>query len=268
MARVVLPESRLRARRRRRRYLVGAFVAGALAVVVGGAAALSHAPFLRISNVEVRGVHTVATTTVEGSVRERLFGSYLYIFAKDNIFIYPNKEIAKALAAAYPVFKVVEVHAEDFRTIIATIVEREPSGLWCGDICYYMDEDGVVYASAPQGSEELYVQYRGGAQEGALPVHFLNPEQFRSLAALVAALSASQSGNPLAYVAVDTEGDARARFGDGFVLIFSLRHAGGDVFERFMLALKAEPFTARPLREFEYLDLRFGDKLYYKLQGE
>ena len=55
-------------------------------------------------------------------------------------------------------------------------------------------------------------------------------------------------------------------FASGFVLKFALSDAGGDVFERFSLALAAEPFLGRSLSDFLYLDLRFGDKLYYKLK--
>ena len=34
------------------------------------------------------------------------------------------------------------------------------------------------------------------------------------------------------------------------------------------LALEAEPFKGHALSDFEYLDLRFGDRLYYKLKSE
>jgi len=49
-------------------------------------------------------------------------------------------------------------------------------------------------------------------------------------------------------------------------VIFALSDSGGDVYERFVLALTAEPFEGRSTGDFEYLDLRFGDRLYYKLR--
>jgi len=42
--------------------------------------------------------------------------------------------------------------------------------------------------------------------------------------------------------------------------------SGADVLERIALALQSEPFAKRSLTDFAYLDLRFGDKLYYKLK--
>ena len=56
------------------------------------------------------------------------------------------------------------------------------------------------------------------------------------------------------------------RFADNFTLIFTLVDQGGDVFERLTLALTSGPMAAHKLGDFQYLDLRFGDKLYYKLK--
>jgi len=49
---------------------------------------------------------------------------------------------------------------------------------------------------------------------------------------------------------------------------FAVADAAGDTFERFSLALGAGPFLEHPLSDFAYLDLRFGDKLYYKLKKQ
>ena len=48
--------------------------------------------------------------------------------------------------------------------------------------------------------------------------------------------------------------------------MFALGDDGGDVFDRFSLALQSDLFKKHALSDFDYLDLRFGDKLYYKLK--
>ena len=67
-------------------------------------------------------------------------------------------------------------------------------------------------------------------------------------------------------ISVDAVGDVRVMFTNGFTLIFALSDDSGDLFERFSLALSSGPFVAHTLSDFAYLDLRFGDKLYYKLK--
>lgn len=274
MARIELPQSRLKLRRRRKRLIGGLLACAVLAALCAGFVALAHAPFLMIERIEVAGARSVATTTVEARVAQALEGSYLYMLPRRNILLYPQRSTAAALAREYPVFKSVGLHAVDFRTIAVQIVEREAAALWCPSTssgqaqeCYRMDEDGVVYAAAPEGSEQAFVAYEGDTP-GRMPKQFLTPERFRALAALASALSSVQPDDTVRRVAVDPQGDARVYFESGFRLVFAPEDESGDVFERFALARKAEPFVGKPLSAFEYLDLRWGDKLYYKAKAE
>lgn len=274
MARVALPESKVRARRRRRRAVGGIFAALAVVAMLGGFVWLSHAPFLRVERVVAAGLASVSATDVEAVVRKHLEGTYAFLFAKNNILIYPQDTIAATLRSEYPQFKVVEVRAQDFSTINVVVVEREPKSLWCPEGesartggCYFMDEDGVVYARAG-ASDALYIEYRGTTTEGALPRQYLGVEAFRALSAFVGAVAQKETTEPPRTVAVDAVSDVRIGFPSGFVLLFSAKAQGGDVFERYALARDAAPFAGRALGEFEYLDLRFGDKLYYKERHE
>ena len=270
MARVVLPESGLRARRRRRRMFVAVGAWAACVAVIAGIIALSHAPFLRITTIEISGGKTVAAEALESTVRELLSGSYFYLVPRNNIFLYPKEDLGAALVKAYPTLREVSVHAQNFTTVALEAQDREPRALWCGENferteqCVLLDEEGTAYALAPDFSENPYVHYYGPLAGGDLPGAFLTPERFRALSALVDALAQAQHALTVEGVAVDEVGDARLRFANGFALLFALADDGGDVFERFSLALTAEPFKERTLDDFEYLDLRFGDKLYYK----
>ncbi len=280
MARVELPESRLRARKRRRRLRLGLLL-GALVVlsIVTGIAA-SRAALVRVSTIEVSGNETLASSSVRELMQQGLKGEYLWVVPRDNIFVYPKAALTAELLALNPVFSQVEIHAVDFHTIAVVVVERQPRALWCSyeNSCYFMDEAGVVYAQAPAFSAPVYTQYSGPTNplrveshsDNPLPKQFLTPADFAALSALVDALvlkvAAATSTGELSHVAVDTNNDVTMRFSKGFSLKFALHDQGGDVFERFALALTSDLFKAHTLGDFEYLDLRFGDKLYYKLR--
>src|SRR3989344_2150178 len=274
MARVELPESRLRLRKRRRRVRITIVLAAGILLLLSGAVGLAYLPALQISAVQVEGAQTVSSSAVEAFVRERLEGSYAYTLPKTNIFLYPKRSIARALVAAYPQFASVDVHAVDFHTIAVEIVEREPRALWCWDHCYLMDENGVVYGEAPVFSAPVYTTYQGtttllrqgsaGQAGERLPKQFLAPGEVLPLSALVDAIMQKIPDERLQEAGVDTQSDVQMYFVGGFIVRFALRDEGGDVFERFTLALSSAPFKDKPLSGFEYLDLRFGDKLYYK----
>lgn len=239
-------------------------------LLVAGFAFLSRASFWQITNVAVSGTLTVSSSALKGAVEEHVAGTYLYLFAKDNILLYPKHSLVAALMTAYPSLRAVEVRAHDFNTLAVDVIEREPKALWCAEdaphaACKYIDEEGTVYALAQgQAADAAFVRY-WGKQEGALPWVYIAPSYFRSLTALVDALAQKESEDAIVGVYVDVHDDVEVLFESGAKLYFVLSEEGGDVFERYLLALASEPFAGRRLADFEYLDLRFGDRLYYKL---
>ena len=243
-----------------------------LLLIGGGLVWLSRVSFLQITKVEVSGATTLSTSTIADEVRQKLSGSYWRLFSKDNIFIYPKGQVAAALLSSMPTLESVEMHAKNFNTIEVIVGEREPKALWCGQLpntgapCFLLDADGVAYRVAGDTFSQNYERYYGIAVGNDTPRQYLSPEDFRSLSALVDTIAQNQKQENMASVLVDANRDVHLEFLDGFTLLFSLTDAGGDVYERFVLALGSEPFKSHPVVDFEYLDLRFGDKLYYKLK--
>ena len=276
MARVELPESRLRLRKRRRRARIFIISVVSVLLALSCLVGLTYWPALQIKDVAVSGAQTLPPGTVEAFVRDRLAGKYWYVFSKSNIFLYPRQQIAADLMRAYPVLASADVHAADFHTVAINLVEREPRALLCSqdNRCLFMDENGVAYTDAPTFSEPVYLSYYGsttrstgsGQAGSALPKQFLTPPEFQALSALVDAIAQKLPGEKVSAVTVDDVKDVRVRFADDFTLIFALVDQGGDVFERLTLAMTSGPMAAHKLGDFQYLDLRFGDKLYYKLK--
>ena len=265
MARVDLPQSSLRARRKRMRTRISIVSLAALVLFLVFVVGLTHMPFLQVRDVQVSGAVTLASTTVAGYIQEEISGFYLFVVPKRNIFIYPKRAIADGLLEKFPELRAADVHAGDFHTIEAEVVEREQKALWCQSMqCFLMDQSGVVYGYAE--GDDGFVAYHGPTEGESLPRQYLTPDKFEALFALMDAVSQKLPDSPVVEVAVDAQMDAEATLLNGFVLKFALGDAGGDVFERFTLALTSEPFVQNTLDDFLYLDLRFGDKLYYKLK--
>ena len=268
--RVVLGESRLRARKRKQRLFVfggGAFV---FFLILGLLVWLSWASFLRIATVTVTGTRTVDPKAIEADIQKELSGKYFYIFSKRNIFLYPKQKIAGDVLSTFTTLKSIDVHADNFHTLAVSVVERTPSALWCGErqasssSCLLLDDTGLAYGASAEYSGNAYRRYYGAIATSSMPKQFLTSEQFHSLSALGDALAKKTTTLSIMSVTVDSVGDVHMEFTNNFVLLFALSADTGDIFQRFSVALDAEPFVGNSLDNFEYLDLRFGDKLYYK----
>ncbi len=261
--------SDLRSRRRKRRVVIAVCVVVVLVAVVAGVVALSYVPFLKITSVVVVGSQSVASSSITEFVESQLAGSYSTLLSKHNAFLYPKKDIEDGLLLRYPGLASAVVYAGDFHTLTVTVVERDPKALWCGSVptqdtvCYLVDASAVVYPAPADYLGNAYTRYFGVVST-TTPKIFITPQKFQTLISLVDAIDTHLHGDRIASAYVDGHSDVHAVFESGFTLLFVLE--AGDVFERFVLALSAEPFVTHGLGDFEYLDLRFGDKLYYKLK--
>ncbi len=270
--RVVLPESRIRLQRHRRRMLLLWSAVTVCILLLGGSIALLWLPQWRITAVSITGTQTLTPSAIATVAYADLSGRYGYIIPKNNVLVYPKQKISADVLRQFPVLQTVSVGIENFHTLRVGVVERTPVAQYCGSEaasntpCYLLDQNGMVYAPALQNSESAYVSYFGSTTQGALPWQYLSPEQFQSLLALTQAVNGVAKTDTVHSVSVDSLGEVHMMFGSGFTLLFMLSQNPGDVLHSFSLALTSDPFTTHALSAVEYLDMRFGDRLYYKLK--
>ncbi len=230
-----------------------------------------NASFLLIRDVEVSGNNVVPASSIEAAALHDTLGKYIGLFSKADIFFYPKDQITRDLLALYPTLKTVRVGAKDFHTIQIEVTERSPYALWCfadDAHCVLLDADGLAYANAPEYSGQVYTTYVSGQRGNTLPQQFLTPEKFHTLAALVDAFSKKLGSDHVREVGVDENEDVHLKISSGYELILPLDADTGTIFNNFSLALTSAPFSSHPLSDFQYIDLRFGDKVYYKLKNE
>lgn len=260
----------LRARRRKRRVRIVVVFSILAVLLLLGLVGLSWLPMMRITSIEVKGTVIIPVSAVHASAEKILSGTYFFVLPRNNVLLYPKQEIAQGIRTQFSALQSVSVRMRDFHTMAIQVVERGPKALWCGDAvvsssaCFMLDPDGLAYASAVDFAGTAYVRYFGILSGEQLPKQYLSANDFRALSALVDEL-AKKSGAVLR-VAVDEHKDVRVSFANGFDLLFVLSDSGSDILDRYTLALTAAPFSGRTLSDFLYLDLRFGDKLYYKLR--
>ncbi len=234
----------------------------------------ANTSWLRITHVSVSGENVIPQASIEEVANDNIAGKYVGLFSKANIFLYPKGKIENDLKMLYPTLGSTDIHALDFHTISVTVAERTPHALWCGngnatssEGCVLLDDSGLAYAYAPEYSGHVYETYIGALPEGPLPKQFLTPALFHSLSALVETFAKKIAPDGITTVTIDEHNDVRIAASGGYDILFALGDSGGDIFQRFTLTLTAAPFTTHKLSEFQYIDLRFGDKVYYKLKN-
>lgn len=265
----------LRARRRRRRALIAC---GALAFVVVGAFGLqylSYLPRFTISSFDVRGTEHLSTRLVASAAEAALHdGSYRFL-SHANIVLYPKTAIEAALAERFPRIKSVQLsRARPLATLVeVSIEERRPFATWCSgaattSACYLLDETGLIFARAAYASTTEYVFY-GGIPETASSTDLVGHSFIRAqLPALANVLrSLGQAGFGPRGAEVVGEQDFVVPLARGFVVKASFGQDGATLVKNLELVLSSDVLEGQE-SGIEYIDLRFGNRVYYKLRGE
>lgn len=275
--------SRIRKKRRRRRTIRLSVFAVLFAIVIGGLSYLAHLPGLRIANVTFAGARVLSEDDMRNYVDERLSGSYLLLFPKNNIFLINKRHLTHKMLIAFPRMDTLDISMEK-RVLHFSINEREAAYLWCGETpfpsdttdvsCYYFDDTGFIFDHAPYFSRPVYFTLYdkatygpSGLYEGGMVLHAKElPDLFAFVATLETlgvkgfALSISDIDEVTLYLGEEANPNATR-------VMWNLHDSYEEVGGNLKAALLAEPLRTdfgTDGANLSYIDLRYEGKVYYK----
>lgn len=277
------------ARRRHEQRIRQSIVAGvALLIIFGSLVLISRLGIFQIQSVRIEGNSVTATGDIEAKIAELTAGNYLFVFPKTNVWLYPKAAILSAIKTQW--FRIETVSSElvgQWRgeaMLLMRISERTPRYVWCGvsapstvrvgsgnEHCLYSDEYGYLYAEAASFSGTPYVKLYGGVATGtpSLGSYFLassTPDAFGSALSFISAIGGvdflGASFKPLALIAKENN-EFEVVTVSGTRIFFTLDQDIQRSIEAFRRVVNSENLTAVTV---EYLDLRYGNKVYYKKQ--
>ncbi|MCK4386738.1 MAG: hypothetical protein KAV41_01475 [Candidatus Pacebacteria bacterium] len=265
---------------------------------------LSRMEKFHIRNISVKGNSAVQTENILTIVNECVAGDYFYLFSKRNILLYPKSEIKGELLNSFLRIKAVDIQFADFQSININIEERKAWAVWCRPItgnhlalqvpsdllgapspkreesCYLMDENAFIFAQAPNFSGDVYFKYSGNllgisttTNDKILGRTFLKSKfdsangqiqdsRFEKINLFIRFL---KDININAYkLSVKENSDYELLFGNESRLIFDRQQD----FDGILKNLRATLINLGDLenQEFEYIDLRFNNKVLYKFR--
>ncbi len=266
-------------------------------LLVVGLLVVVHAERFRIDALDVSGTEAIHPDEVRAVVREVLAEPHALVVPGDFIPFVNNEEIIRRLQERFPRIRSIEVARPSGRTLVITVEERTLFAILCAGgmadetvgtasstpliaalppplatndetpsrSCVYIDREGFAYSVAPQLVGSLITKITTDGME--IPIGKLTLEK-RTIdrMALLADRLPAVIGEPVTdfsfFMSVPSE--VRARAADGFRMIFKR----DDDAERALAVL------ARILRDeikdrrkaVDYIDLRFGNKVFYKFK--
>ncbi len=260
------PRVRLATRRKRAQLIGVSFALVAALVLTFGASAFSYHEQFTINDINVVGTQALSAAAVESTFGSNINDGIHHFFSRGNIFLYPQTELREALLRDQPLLQTVSFERESplSQTLTISVTEREPKYLWCSNECYFMDANGFIFMKATNPSG--FLEFRGGLIAGQDPVgQIFMRGKLDVLVALVEGVMSS--GFTPEETVVENEHDITIRLSDGFLIKTTLEQTAQDVNKNLSLILASGALSGQR-EKIEYVDLRFGNRVYYKLKGQ
>ncbi len=217
-----------------------------------------------ITTIKVLGGETISHDEVRNIVERELTGSYLHIVPHRFAYLYPKERIRKAvdrLPRAYDVF--VE---RTTTSITVTFKEYVPHALWCLSMkedssCYLLTDSGYAFAPAPPLTGGSLVRYIIEGIDELREGDVLEASFVTAINTLSTRLE-NTLGIRTNAVVRSAYGDIDLMISGGGILRLPAQFDSEIVFERLEALLNSTEFRHLKPGNFNYIDLRFGTKIF------
>lgn len=296
----------MRVHRRRWRLVIAFMVICTCLLAAYAVSWASYLPKYSVQTVTISGNDAVPTKLLYDYVESLIYTGGHPFLSKSNIFLYNPSAIEREIVGYFPRISQATVSRASLlaTSVTVTVDEREPYALWCADAaqsnCYQMDETGFIFAQVPSAQVPSYTatsssavnaffsssQSRGYVFEGGVgsststststeaqdaqnpqknPIgHTFVSAHMPGILTLLKMLG--QAGFAPLGARVDSEQDFSVPITQGFYVKASYGEDPERIVSNLQLVLSSDALAGH-INQLEYVDLRFGDRVYYKLQG-
>ncbi len=286
---------KLKEKKRRKRTITSVVYVVLFVVLLGGLTYFSHHPKFRIEQVIVSDLLYTDRAAVELTIKEQLSGRYLGLFSKANSFMLPRRSIARSIMDQHPAVHDVDVDVRGLRVVAVRLTEYAPVAKWCdtpvtpattlahaqeeevegalpqvvtdrnGVNCFLVNDKAIVFARSPQNQEvEGLVTFFGRIVEDPIRQSYTDEEQFTDLLDFTRLLRRLEINVKEVWT---TNGEAFALVTEPGALLYIERDDSiVDVFTNLQTVIDRDAINKAQFANIAYIDLRFGNRVFYKLK--
>jgi cell division septal protein FtsQ len=225
---------------------------------------LTRLPFFTISTITVEGGETISHEEVRRSIEEVLNGSYMKVVPYRFTLMYPHDALIEAVQAL-PRVKSVELSREKNTELRVSFSEYAPYALWCahddGTRCYFLDAEGYAFAESPNLKGGTLIRHTYVGVSNLEKKQITEESVFRETHRLLERLRDELSLR-VTDVRYTEAGDMELTVNGGGILFLRSESSYDGTFENLRSILGSESFSHLEPGNFQYIDLRFGNKVF------
>ena len=223
----------------------------------------SRVQSLTLSKVEVYGGQTISHERLSNLAFGKLQGEYIGFIPRAFAWLYPDDEITAALSSIDRIHS-IEVDRANGSTLHVTFQEYLPAALWCKTLlaieCVFIDDSGYAYAPSPNLAGGSLLRFIHTSQTPEIDKPLTSREDFMLLNQITDMLL--ENGWFVSHIEIDKVRDAFLHIVDGGEFKVTLTQNPVVTVNNLNVVLTSEEFQDVQPGNFQYIDLRFGNKVF------
>jgi cell division septal protein FtsQ len=227
---------------------------------------LINLPNIQIKNIDIQGTIFIEKENIEQIVRTQLSEKNFLILPKSNIFLFSKKELYDRLKQD-PAIVDVKINKDYFKGIQIAITEQEKRALYCRDEsysdCFYVNTEGMMYSKVDEyviAEQEIIII----SENNNLQIKDTILDQSVYVGLMQFIRSIAQKNIQTAIVYIKNDGRIELKTRTGVLIINSKFDDFKKNFTNFVALFEQGILTEESFNTLEYVDLRFGNKVFYK----
>ncbi len=228
--------------------------------------------FLRITNISVNDTLNIESEEIKNDVLDMISGNYFFFIPKDSYFFLSKEKIKNKIVDDFKKINTIEIKNKGITGLEIEITERQPEVMICdgfredeeGEHCSFADKQGIIFEKVATSSDKIYFKYYSSNE--------INQDKFIQLQNFVknvensgiiaTGLLLSEDGSYELYIKNVDQSTAVVYFDDRTSLDKVVSNL--SVFWKNSLNKK---IGSDLIPNFEYINLRFGNNIFYHIKN-
>lgn len=265
----VRPKEHPRTRRRKRLTVLVALFVVSVGSIVGAIEWAAHHEAVRFSGADIRGTFVLPKPLVETLVDVALAHAAEKLIPTNNAMLFDAEALALQLQDTYPRIAHVDIYASSLihPRLVVNVQERSPHALWCSPEaeCYLMDARGIIFAHDTGEARAIQTVFYGGSIASSTAIGSSYAQGiFDAIKRILLLLN--QRGMEVSTITANSPEEVVYQL-SGFELRTRPGTDPSEVVSTLELVLSSKALRDKQ-NQLEYVDVRFGNRVYFKLRGE
>jgi hypothetical protein len=223
---------------------------------------------LTISQIEITPNQYIDDTELEARILEALESRHLFLFSRKNFLLIPKRQIRNVILQNYrSVAKVTLTVRPDILTV--EIEEYQAVAKWCGfdpnepKDCFLVNSRAEIFAPDSLQADVMRLFGSHESSENIIGQSYIDPLIFEKILIFTSNLPDFEINAD--YVDTTDEETFTIHTKEGPYLLIERTDDPNEVLNNLKTVIESEGLNGAQFRNLEYIDLRFGNKVYYEI---